>query len=161
MVPGGEEERMQWGLATRAGSARSREEIFLISFVLGAGSPEEKALDPPLPHVQIHPDLVLQHPAENRIHVMEILQEFAQESPGLFRLELVVGKAGHVAENGLLGSGNDQAVFLGGHVNLGPPARSPVLLDGAKAHDLVGAPVLPVTKMDHPALFDLQCSLQP
>ena len=66
--------------------------------------------------------------------------------PGLLRFEFLVREAGHVTEDRLLGSGDDQRILSGGDINLGPSPGSAVLLDGAETHDLIGAPVLAISE---------------
>jgi len=138
-----------------------REKVLLIVVVFSTRPSQEKGFDSALPHIQIDPDLIFQHPPENRIDVVQILQEFAQNPTSFLGLEFIVGEAGHVAEDGLFGAGYDEGGFTSGGVNLRPSPGAPILLDGTKPHDLIGPPILSIPEMDHPALFDLQCSLQP
>ena len=144
----------------RIRSTREREEVFLI-LLFRALPALKQCFEPPIPHIQVHADFILEHPPEDRVHIVKILHQLAEESSSLFGLEFAVGQARHIAENGPLRAGNQKWFFLSGYVDLGPSAGPTVFLDGTKAHDFIGSPILPIAEMDHSALLDLQCRLQP
>ena len=144
-----------------ARSALRREEVFLVLHLLPVGGPEQKGLQSAFPDVEVQADFVLEHPSEDGRHIVDVLQELVEKTPGLFRRELLAGEAGHVFENGLLGPGNQEWLLPGADEDFSPSSRTTVLFDGAEADDLVGTPILAVAQMDHTPVLDLQCRLPP